>query len=87
MGSLAGGPVFEYYGAVYTFRGCAGLSIVTLILYMIAVIFMKKRGYDRGYVEGNGCLPFQLLPCFAKSDSMSFLRYELIRTYQWAKMI
>ena len=51
VGSLAGGLVFEHYGAVYMFQGCAGLSIVTLVLYMVAVFCIKRHRH--AYAKGN----------------------------------
>ena len=66
VGSLVGGLVFEYYGAVYTFQGCAGFSIVTLVLYMTAVFCIRKgKRHNHAYSEGNVRVALQVHPNFA----------------------
>ena len=88
VGSLAGGLVFEYYGAVYTFQGCAGLSIVTLVLYMIAVFCIRKgQRHSHAYAKGNACLTFHVPRYLARSilsGHCGMIPSFVVQPKQWA---
>ena len=61
VGSVAGGQVFEEYGAVVTFRSCAVMTAISLVLFWLVQRWgdtnkeEPKEEETKGEVDKGGC--------------------------------
>ena len=55
LGSVIGGQIFEFCGAVVTFRCCSGLAVVLLLFYIaVQCIVGQRKSKEKPGGEENG---------------------------------
>lgn len=71
IGSLAGGFVYQYYGAVHLFQFCGFLSLLSVVLAMCAWWHCSKHSVtDTSSTNGDGLIDSALYTSLSLSDTI-----------------